>query len=341
MFSHVTSKDRLVFTQQLRTMLDSGIPLLRALMVLEDHAPSPGLRKITKNISQEIQKGKPFSEALKKQGNAFPNYYIALIRVAETTGTLYQILPQIERWLLEKNEYRRKIINITFYPLIVLVAMGIIPILIPYLLSPQGPTTEQFLSMLGLLILQWGIIIFGIIFLWRFYKKSLYRWESTKLLIQKIITRIPLLGGLWRRNALYQFYSLLSTTMHSGLPILSALPIMIEGMDNLIIRQALFSCREEIQSGGKMSDALARHPFFPRTDVQMIATGEMTGNLAGMVGNLHETYQHELFYGVKGLLSGLAPVLILIVGLIVGAYIINGFNLLQQIFAYIFQIIRW
>jgi type II secretory pathway component PulF len=339
MLSRVSSKDRLMFTQQLRTMLDSGIPLLRALMVLEEHAPSSKLRKITKNIIKIIQQGKPFSETLKQQGTAFPNYYIALIRVGENTGTLYQVLQQIERWLNEKNEYRRKLINISTYPLIVLAAMGVIPILIPYLLSPNGPTTDQFLHMLGTLIMQWGILIFGIIFIWRFYKKSLYRWESTKLGIQKLLLQIPIFGRLWRRNVLYQFYSLLSTTMNSGLPILSAIPIMIEGTDNLIIRQALFAAQEEIQFGGKMSDAFDRFPIFPKTDIQMIATGEMTGNLAGMVDNLHETYHTELFYGTKGLLSGLEPFLILIVALLVTGYIFNGFNFIIQIIRSIFRTI--
>ncbi|MFB3896169.1 MAG: type II secretion system F family protein, partial [bacterium] len=136
MFGRITLKDRLIFTQQLRAMLDSGIPIIRALMVLEEHAPSPKLRKITKKIIKHIQSGKPFSEALQQQGAAFPNYYIALIRVGENTGTLYKVLPRIEQWINEQTEYRRKIINISIYPVTVLVAMGVIPILIPYLLSP-------------------------------------------------------------------------------------------------------------------------------------------------------------------------------------------------------------
>jgi type IV pilus assembly protein PilC len=334
----VKPKILMIFTRQLATLIDAGLPLLRGLMVLEKQERDPVLKATIAKLSDAVQGGSTFSEGLAQHPKIFNKLYINMVKAGEVGGVLELVLIRLAEFQEKAQRVKNKVVAAMFYPIIVLV---IAIIIMGFLLVFIVPKFEQiFKDMLNgkplpaltawviavsrmvkdnFLIL--GAIVAAVVIAYRLFAAT----EFGKVTIDKIKLRLPLFGDLVRKSSISRFTRTLGTLVTSGVPILQALNITRETAGNFVVGEAIGKVHDSVKEGESIVQPLEASGIFPPMVISMIDVGEETGQLPEMLLKIAEVYDDEVDNAVAGLTSLLEPIMIVFLAVVVGTIVIALF----------------
>ncbi|MEI8292464.1 MAG: type II secretion system F family protein [bacterium] len=339
-FEKKTIKGRtlMIFTRQLATLIDAGLPLLRGLTVLSKQEPDPVLKKTISGIADSVQGGGTFSEALSGHPRIFNKLYVNMVKAGELGGVLEVVLLRLAEFQEKAQKTKNKVVSAMFYPVIVLV---IAIIIMAFLLVFIVPKFEAiFADMLGgkplpgltqfvigtsnfvknnLLYIIGGMACLGV--------ASKFASQNPKgaAAIDSFMLRAPLFGDLTKKSAISRFSRTLGTLVTSGVPILQALNITRETAGNAVIAGAINRVHDSVREGESIVQPLEASGIFPPMVVSMIDVGEETGQLPDMLLKIADVYDDEVDNAVAGLTSMLEPVMIVFLAVVVGTIVIALF----------------
>jgi type IV pilus assembly protein PilC len=330
----VKKKSLAIFTRQLATMIDAGLPLVQSLEILAQQEENEIFQEIIRTVKNEVEAGATLAAALQKHPKVFDDMYVNLVVAAEEAGTLDVILSRLATHIEKMEELKKKIRSALVYPaMIMTVAIGVTIILMVFVIPVfeklfEGigstlplPTriviaiSNIFKSYLPIVI---AIVVVLVIILQRYYKT-----ENGKRRIDDMMLKLPIFGELLRKVAIARFARTLGTLVSSGVPILESLNIVAGAAGNKVVEEAILKGRVSISEGQTISEPLAQSGVFPMMVTQMIAVGETTGSLELMLNKVADFYESEVDMAVATLSSMLEPVLMIFLGVVVGGLVIS------------------
>jgi type IV pilus assembly protein PilC len=334
----VKPKILMIFTRQLATLVDSGLPLLRGLNVLAKQERDRVLKNTINKLADGVQSGGTFSESLARHPQIFNDLYVNMVKAGEVGGVLELVLNRLAEFQEKAAKIKSKVVAAMVYPIIVIsLAIAIMGFLLVFIV----PKFEQiFHDMLGdkplpsitIFIIEvsrvvqnhWLILIGGIIALGAAYRFA-NRTPSGKSLFDRIRLRLPLFGDVIRKTAISRFSRTLGTLVTSGVPILQALNITRDTAGNAVIADAINQVHDRVKEGESIVQPLEVSGAFPPMVISMIDVGEETGQLPEMLLKIAEVYDEEVDNSVAAMTSALEPIMIVFLALIVGTIVIALF----------------
>lgn len=331
--NRIKRKDITALTREISALLGAGIPIPQALDSLGEEEESPALKEVVQKIADSVRKGVAFSAALEEHPKLFGKLYSSMVRVGEEGGVLPKVMADLADLLEHEDEVRGEVVSAVAYPVFVLIfGIATVTILLTVVLPRLFNMLQDMLPVLPLptLILlkvshglhyywPWILItLVAVIFGIRWYVRKpegAKNWDKIKL-------TIPLIGPVVRAAALGRFARTLGTLVKSGVSLLPALKIVENTIGNQILAQQVASVAEETRGGDSLAAPLRKLGIFPRTMIQMIDVGEQTGKLDEMLLKVAEIEERHMRARTKILISLLAPILILVVGALVGFMVI-------------------
>jgi type IV pilus assembly protein PilC len=334
-FRRVKSDDLVIASRQLSTMVNSGMSLLRSLYVIEEQTESDKLREVWIDVRKDVEAGLAFSDALRKHPDVFNELYVAMVQAGETGGILDQTLVRVATQLEKDAALRRQIKAAMIYPSLIggfaiVVLIALVTFLVPVFekifddFGGDLPAITKFTVWLSHMFTgRWYVMIavtVGVVWLFRFWKKSergRIQWDRMKL-------KFPVkIGDIVQKVALARFSRTFSGLIAAGVPMLEAIDITGRTSGNRVIEMAMEDVRESVKRGGSLTQPMIGVPeAFPVMVTQMIGVGEETGALETMLTKVADFYEEQVEAAVKALTSILEPVMIVIVGGIVGFIVI-------------------
>jgi len=334
-FDRVSLKEKMFFTRNLRIMIASGLPLPRSLKTLAEQSKSKKFRKAIFNIREEIIKGKNFSEGLSLHPNIFSELFQNMVKVGEEAGTLEKVLKILTNQMERENELKSKIMGAMNYPAVIVCAMIGIGILMLIVVVPQlaltfkelnielPPTTRLVIFLGTFMAEKWYLmilIVLGILLLLRVASRT----KTGKILIDNITLKIPIISGIVKKTNSAQTTRTLGSLITAGVPIVRSLEIVSGALSNIYFKTAVAAAAEKVKKGEKLFVALSPYQnIFPSVVLQMIEVGEETGETSSILAKLADFFEEEVGNATKNLSAVIEPVLMLIVGGIVGFFAIS------------------
>lgn len=324
----ISTKDKILFTKQMATLLKSGVPLLQSLELLTEQFTG-GLKVMLVNVKDQVKEGRSFADALKEYPKVFENIYVQLVRAGEASGQLEVILERLTEYLERRQEIAKRIRGALMAPLMqlgvaVLVVVGLLTYVVPQMadtfsqLGKELPASTLFLMACSNFILHRYIILLIILITivvsiryWLSTKTGARQWDQIKL-------RIPLVNHFTRMNAVVQFCQTLGMLTASGVNLAEALDIVCSIIDNRILADTLQEARDKIIKQGKIAQYLKQTKLFPPIAIYLINTGEQTGALDTMLLTVASNYEEDLKELSDGLAAALGPILLIAMAVIVG-----------------------
>jgi len=330
----VKLKTLVVFSRQLATMIDAGLPLVQCLDILGQQEPDARFQKILLDVKAQVEAGNTFAEALKKHPKVFDDLFCNLIAAGEMGGVLDSILNRLATYTEKAAKLRDKVKGALKYPITVLsVAIGISI----FMLAKVIPTfagifkdmgnaklpalTQFFLEMSGVVVDKLPLIMAGFagfIFAFSSFSRTAFGRRSLDLMQLKM----PIIGDIIKKAAIAKFTRTLGTLLASGVPILDALEITAKSSGNKIIEEGILYTKDKIAEGKSIAIPLMERGIFPRMVVQMIAVGESTGALDIMLNKIADFYEDEVDTAVDALTSLLEPLVMVLIGGIIGTMMV-------------------
>jgi len=322
-----------VFCRQFATMVNSGLPILRALAILADQTDNKEFAQVLVQVRTDVENGSSLSAALGKHPKAFNNLFISMIKAGETGGVLDDVLLNLADQIEKEVELRRQIKSAMTYPVVVVALVSLILGAMLLFVVPQFETiytdlggqlplpTRILLGVSSAFRNYWYIVaLLGGIgaFLFRRYKRT----EAGRARVDAAKIRVPVFGPLFHKVALARFSSTLAMLLRAGVPILQALDNVKETVNNAVIAEAVEDVKASVREGESIAKPLAKHKVFPPMVVQMLAVGEETGAVDTMLDKVAEFYNNEVKATVEALTSLIEPLLIAVIGGCVGAAVI-------------------
>ena len=322
-----------VFCRQFATMVNSGLPILRALSILTDQTESKELAKVLFAVRAGVENGSSLSAAMAEHPKAFNALFISMVKAGETGGVLDDVLLSLADQIEREVELRRQIKSAMTYPIVVVALVTLILAAMLLFVVPQFETiysslggtlplpTRMLLRVSKAVRTYWYIVLLGTVvasFLFRRYKKT----EAGRARVDAVKIRIPIFGPLFHKVALARFASTLGMLLRSGVPILQALDNVNETVNNRVIGDAVDDVKTSVREGESIAKPLGRHKAFPPMVVQMMAVGEETGAVDTMLDKVAEFYNSEVTATVEAMTSLIEPLLIAVIGAAVGAAVI-------------------
>jgi type IV pilus assembly protein PilC len=329
----VNTRELVILTRQLSTMLGAGLSILRCFKILEDQTANKKLKKAVQEIRGDIEEGLALWEAIARHPGIFSGIYINMIRAGELGGVLEAVLDRLSYHLEREQEINSKIKSASIYPMIisifaVLVVVFIITFVMPMFVSVfqssgvQLPLPTRILLGAGAFLKSWGIhIVLGIsvlIFLMKRWGKT----TSGRFIYDSFYLHLPIIGKTVGRIAVARFARTMGTLVKSGIPVLQALQVMEHVVGNAVIARAIARARSSIKEGETITKPLMETGVFEPMVTQMIAIGEETGSLDEMLMCMSDYYERELMYTVDAMMAVIEPLLILMVAILVGGVVV-------------------
>jgi len=329
----VRDKDLTVFTRQIATMINAGLPLVQSLEVLASQQPNKQFKRILTKIREDVEGGSTFAASLKQHPTVFTSLYMSMVEAGEAGGFLDTVLNRLAGYIEKSMTLRRKVKGAMIYPAtIITVAVAVVIFLLIFVIPTFKALFEGFGAALPLptrivlelsrlvkthLLAGLGTLV-GAIFGLRFY----YRTEKGKKVIDSLLLRLPVIGQLIRKVSVAKFTRTLGTLVSSGVPILDGLNITARVAGNKVVEEAILKTRSSIAEGKTIADPLGASGIFPPMVVQMISVGEQTGALDSMLAKIADFYDAEVDQAVSNLTTLLEPIMIVFLGVVVGGVII-------------------
>ncbi|HOE66890.1 MAG TPA: type II secretion system F family protein [Candidatus Hydrogenedentes bacterium] len=339
----VKNAELLVFTRQLSTIVNAGLPLLQGLDILAEQMEDPRFAQAISELSAAVEGGQTFSESLTRYPRVFSDLYISMVRSGEASGNLDGVLMQLADYLESIEELKRRIRSAMTYPvvafsMIILIAAGLIIWVVPQFkeifesFGGKLPAPTQMLIVVSDTLRSWRmflVIAFGVaaVIAVQAYGKT----DAGKLNLDRVKLRLPVFGKLLRKVAISRFARTLSTLTRSGVPILAAMEIVERTAGNEVFSRTVRAAAENVRSGETLAEPLRRSGEFPAMVTRMIEVGEKTGALEQMLGKISDFYDSEVRAAVDGLTSLIEPMLIMAMGVVVGSIVIALFMPILQL----------
>lgn len=333
-FKKVDQSALVVFTRQLSTMVDSGVSLLRALYILEEQTEDELLKEIIADVREDIEGGSSLGDALNRHPEVFNNLYVAMVQAGEAGGILEESLRRIATQLEKDASLRRQVKSAMMYPTVIMVFAFVVLIALLTFLVPVfsgifkdlggdlPPITKVCVAMSDAIKNYWFILVFVPPAVWFAFKK----WKSTEsglAMWHKFLLRIPFkIGDIIHKVALARWARSFASLNAAGVPILECIDVAGRTAGNKELESAMLTVSRSVETGGTVADPLKASPVFPAMVGHMIASGEETGELDTMLSKVADFYEDEVDAAVKALTSVLEPLMIVIVGGIVGFIVI-------------------
>ena len=328
--------DLVIFSRQLSTMVEAGIPLVNVLDVLSQQIEKKGFAAVIKKIRDDVETGSSFSQALTKHPRIFSSLYINLVKAGESSGMLDEILNRVATYLEKTSALQRKVKTAMVYPIAVISISIAITI---FLLVKVVPTFQGIFDMLGgSLPLPTQILIFvsNILRKWFLFGfigvvvlvialKRYAMTEGGKLFFDRLILKLPVFGDIVRKVSVAKFSRTLSTLVKSGVPILSSLDIVAKTAGNKVVEMAVNDSKKAVREGKNLATPLSKSPVFPPMVVRMISVGEQAGELEKMLSKIADFYDEQVDSAVASLTSIIEPMIILFLGVVVGGIVLSIF----------------
>ena len=329
----ISDRDLAAFTRQFATMIDSGLPLIGCLQILTRQQENQFFAERITEITQDVEKGGTLADAMGKHPRIFSELYVNMIAAGEQGGILDTILSRLAAHLEKSAALRNKVKSAMMYPMVVMIVvvlvvaallLFVVPIFEKMFTDMGGELPAPTRVVIGLSEFVTKYIIFIIIGVIGFITayKTYYKTENGQRLIDGLKLRIPIMGALLRKMAIARFTRTLGTLISSGVAILDGLNITSKTSGNKVVSDAILQARISISGGENISGPLEASGVFPNMVTQMIAVGEETGGLDEMLQKVADFYEEEVDTAVAGLTSTLEPVMIVVLGIIVGGIVI-------------------
>ena len=334
----VKAKILMIFTRQLATLIDAGLPLLRGLMVLEKQERDPVLKATIAKLSDAVQGGSTFSEGLAQHPKIFNKLYINMVKAGEVGGVLELVLIRLAEFQEKAQKVKNKVVAAMFYPIIVLcIAVAITWFLLVFIVpkfeqifhdmlngKPLPLLTEYVINVSRVVQTYWYLFAVGIVLVVVIYR-AIAASAGGKIALDRIKLRLPLFGDLVRKSSISRFSRTLGTLVTSGVPILQALNITRETAGNHVVGEAIGKVHDSVKEGESIVQPLEASGIFPPMVISMIDVGEETGQLPEMLLKVAEVYDDEVDNAVAGLTSLLEPIMIVFLAVVVGTIVIALF----------------
>jgi type IV pilus assembly protein PilC len=328
--------DLVIFTRQLATMVDAGITIVQSLQALGEQVTDKVMRDTIRDISVRVESGESLSEALQKHPKAFSKLYFSMVGAGEKGGLLAEILGRLATYLENTNRLRKKVKTALMYPTTVtVVAIGITIFLLVRVIPTfkdiyssfnaklPGPTMfmiglseivkkDLIFILAGIAALVWG---------WLYFIKTPTGrafWDAKRI-------KLPVFGAIAHKICLARFTRTLSSLVRSGVPILEVLQIVSQTVGNVSMEKAIQAAATDIERGEGISNALGKHPIFPTMIIRMMRAGEQTGNIDNMLERISNFLDEEIEATLSGLMSLIEPIMIVVLGLIIGSMVVCMF----------------
>jgi type IV pilus assembly protein PilC len=332
--SGVPQKDLQIFTRQLATMIDAGLPLVQCLDILSNQTPNKIFARILGQVKSSVEQGSTFSEALRRHPKVFDDLYVNLVAAGEVGGILDTILNRLAIYIEKAVKLKGQIKSAMFYPIgILVVAIGVIAVMLIKVI----PTFEDMYKNMGNAQLpaptrvvigishsfmnQWYIYVGAIIAMF-VVGGAMGRNPQGRIILDRILLRLPVMGPVLRKIVVARFTRTLGTLLASGVPILDALDICARTSGNKVVQQGIERARAKIAEGHDMAGPLADSRVFPTMVVQMIGVGEQTGAMDQMLQKIADFYEEEVDAAVTAMTSLIEPIMMAFLGVVVGGLII-------------------
>jgi type IV pilus assembly protein PilC len=328
--------DLVIFSRQLSTMVEAGIPLVNVLDILSQQVEKRGFAAVIKKIRDDVETGLSFSQALTKHPRIFSPLYINLVKAGESSGMLDQILNRVATYLEKTSALQRKVKTAMVYPITVISISIAITIFLLVKVVPtfQGifdllggslPLPTQILITISNILREWFIAGFiGIVAL-TIVLTHYARTDRGKLFLDRLVLRLPVFGDIVRKVSVAKFSRTLSTLVKSGVPILNSLDIVAKTSGNKVVERAVNDSKKAVREGKNLAIPLSKNPVFPPMVVRMISVGEQAGELEKMLSKIADFYDEQVDAAVAGLTSIIEPMIILFLGVIVGGIVLSIF----------------
>lgn len=322
----VKSKDIVVFTRQLASMLTSGITLIRSLEIIKSQASNSALIEILDNVVHDIEEGKNFSSAIAKYPNVFSPVYISLIKAAESSGLLDKALLRLADTLEKQQKLKDTIKGALAYPVIVVAMMVIVIFIMMLFVVPQlsglydslGVTlpfsTQIIVGLSNFTVKYWAIVI-GVVGIGLFLFS---RWRKTmegELLIDGFMLKLPIFGKLIKQSILVEFSRTLGNMLGSGTLVVESLEEVSDVTGNILYKNAIVDIARKVEKGITMGDAMSLYDLFPQNLIELVKIGEQTGKLDETLVRASEYFENEVDQTVKLLTTALEPAIMIVLGI--------------------------
>lgn len=333
-FRGVSMEQKALFARQLSTMISAGLPFTNALEVLRNQAESPRMKEVLTGMLGDIQGGTTLSKSMKKYPDVFSRVFVALVEAGEASGKVEQILMELAGKLEREQEFRGKTRGAFIYPAIIILAMGVVFIIMIVFVVPRLTMiykdmgaelplpTLILVKISNLLIKGWWFLLLllgaGIYGFRQFASGEYGRYK-----LAESTFKFPIFGKLSKAAQLADFCRTLGLLLGSGVPITQALEITAEAMTNVLYRDAILDAEKQVEKGIPLSAPLKADPNFPPILPQMIAVGEETGKLDEVLTQLAGFFELEATQSVKNISSAIEPVIMIVLGALVGLFVIS------------------
>ena len=340
----IKTKILMIFTRQLATLIDSGLPLLRSLTVLGKQEPNPVLRNTINTLADSVQSGSTFSESLAAHPKIFNKLYINMVKAGELGGVLEVVLNRLAEYQEKAQKLKNKIVAAMVYPTIVMfIAVAIMAFLMLFIVPKFKVIFDEMLGGQKLPFLTevvtnfssnfakyWWAVALGIIVIFLIYK-FVASTKAGRYFIDSFKLKMPLFGNVQRKSAISRFARTLGTLVTSGVPILQALNITRDTAGNVVISNAIDRVHESVKEGESIVAPLEASKVFPPMVISMVDVGEETGQLPEMLLKIADVYDDEVDNAVAALTSMLEPIMIVMLALVVGTIVLALFLPLVKI----------
>jgi type IV pilus assembly protein PilC len=334
----VKLRNLMVFTRQLATLVDAGLPLLRGLHILQRQERHPALRAALGGMAEAVESGSTFAEALAQHPRIFSTFFINMVKAGEASGALQTVLNRLAEFMEKAQRIRNKVKGAMVYPVVVMViAVAIVTVLMVMVIpkfrsifddllrgEPLPVLTQVVISISNTVAHRGGYVIAGIIVL-VIVLRIVSRTDVGRTVMDAAKLRAPVFGPLARKTAIANFTRTLGTLLTGGVPILQALNIVREITGNAVISRAVTQVHDSVKEGETMVAPLEASGVFPGMVMSMIQVGEETGALPEMLMKIAETYDEEVDTAVEALTSVIEPIMIIMLAVIVGTIVIAMF----------------
>ncbi len=328
--------DLVIFSRQLSTMVEAGIPLVNVLDVLSQQTDNKGFGQVIKKLRDDVETGSSFSQALSKHPRIFSVLYINMVKAGESSGMLDEILNRVSVYMEKTASLQRKVKSAMIYPIAVITIAIAITI---FLLVKVVPTFKGIFDMLGgdlPLPTQILLMVSNFVRNWFFYgligftvfAVILVRYAKTergKFMFDNIAIKLPVFGVIIKKVSVAKFSRTFSTLVKSGVPILTSLDIVAKTSGNRIDEIAVNKAKDAVREGKNLAEPLSKAPVFPPMVVRMISVGEQSGELEKMLSKIADFYDEQVDAAVASLTSLMEPIIILFLGVVVGGIVLAIF----------------
>ena len=343
----ITVKEKALFASKLSAMVDAGVPIMRSLDLMRRQQKSPLFRRALLAMAEEVNQGGSLASSMRRWPKVFDNLSIAMVEAGEAGGVLDETLKRLAKLLEENARLQNQIRSALSYPIIVmsiaiLVFLGMTIFMIPTFasifeqLNAELPMFTQMMVSLSETLRSWvALVIVGVLLIVAVLVVRYYNTPIGRRQIDGILLKVPLFGDLIQKTVSAQFCRTMSSLSKAGVPILMSLEILVDTAGNAVVSDAISNTRNDISEGVPMSTALGLKRVFPDMMISMLAIGEETGEMDAMLSKVADFYEDEVTNTVKSLTSLIEPVMIVMVGVIVGSILLAMYLPMFSVFEHI------